>query len=106
MWGCDLGDGDDKFVFGKGGILAGDLFLGGGDDLVRIENGSGTTQHCGLRGRAEGDVIDVSAFFSDPADLEAAVSDTGDDLVIALDKNDELVLVGVADFNAADFGLV
>jgi hypothetical protein len=32
------------------------------------------------------DSIDISAFFSDPADLEAAVSDTGDDLVIALDK--------------------
>jgi hypothetical protein len=100
----DLGAGDDEFVAGKGGILDGDLFLGGGEDLVRIEDGSGTTQIVDFVSGV--DSIDVSAIFSDPADLEAAVSDTGDDLVIALDQNDQLVLVGVPDFNAADFGLV
>jgi hypothetical protein len=100
----DLGAGNDEFVFGKGGVLEGALFLGAGDDVVRIENESGTTQIVDFVSGE--DSIDVSAFFSDPADLAAAVSDTGDDLVIALDKNDELVLVGVPDFNAADFGLV
>ena len=39
-----LGDGDDKFVFGEGGVLTGNLTLGSGDDVVRIENGSGTTR--------------------------------------------------------------
>ena len=38
-----LGDGVHTFVFGNGGTLSGNLFLGGGNDLVLIENGSGTT---------------------------------------------------------------
>jgi len=34
-----LGDGVHTFVFGNGGTLSGNLFLGGGNDLVLIENG-------------------------------------------------------------------
>src|SRR5215813_8785379 len=60
-----LGDGADTFVFGKGGTLDGNLFLGGGDDLVRVERGSGTSFIADfVAGSASGDTIDVSAFFS------------------------------------------
>src|SRR5262249_10877087 len=60
-----LGDGNDTFVFGKGGALAGDLVLGGGDDLVRVEHGSGTSRIADFAaGPAGGDVVDVSDFFA------------------------------------------
>src|SRR5262245_65848650 len=61
----DLGDGADTFVFGQGGTVSGDLFLGGGDDVVRIENGSGTSHIADLAaGNSNGDAIDGSPFFS------------------------------------------
>lgn len=88
-----LGDGADTFVSGKGGSIAGDLFLGGGDDIVFIENGSGTTRIADFgAGDASGDVVDVSAFFSNFADLRSHSSQHGNDTVISLDRNDCLVL--------------
>jgi hypothetical protein len=39
-----------------------------------------------------GDVIDVSAFFSSFGELKAHTSQGGSDAVIALDRNDQLVL--------------
>src|SRR5262249_9794012 len=55
-----LGDGADTFVFGKGGTLAGGLFLGGGDDLVLVERGSGASVIADFAaGAASGDTIDV-----------------------------------------------
>src|SRR5262249_39766315 len=105
----DLGAGADTFVFGKGGTLAGDLFLGDGDDFVRIENGSGTTHIADFAaGAASGDVIDVSAFFSSFSALKAHSHQQGNDVVIDLDRNDQLVLehVQLTTLNAGDFLLV
>jgi len=97
-----LGDGADIFVFGKGGTLAGNLFLGGGHNFIRIENGSGTSQ---IADFGAGDVIDVSTFFSSFGDLEAHSQQSGNDVVITLDHNDHLVLAGVqlSALNAGDF---
>jgi hypothetical protein len=102
----DLGDGADTFVFGKGGALVGNLFLGGGHDLVRVENGSGTSRIADFAaGGPSGDVVDVSAFFSSFGDLEAHSQQSGNDVVITLDHNDHLVLAGVqlSALNAGDF---
>jgi hypothetical protein len=107
----DLGEGDDTFVFGKGGVLDGDLVLGGGDDTVVIEDGSGTSriQDFVAGDAATDDVIDVSAFFfSSFDDLIANSTDSGEGVVIALDPNDVLVLVGVSktDLHGDDFSFV
>jgi len=105
----DLGAGDDEFVAGKGGILIGDLILGGGDDHVLIENGSGTTRIAGFTaGESTEDDIDVSDFFSNLDDLKAESEQIGADVIIALDHNDSLVLVGVQlnTLNADDFWFV
>src|SRR5262249_59201975 len=65
MGNVQLGGGADTFVFGQGGTLAGNLFLGGGDDLVRVEHGSGTSRIADfVAGSTSGDVVDVSAFFA------------------------------------------
>jgi hypothetical protein len=101
-----LGDGTDTFVFGKGGTLAGNLFLGGGDDLVRIEKGSGTAYIADfVAGAASNDVIDVANFFSSFADLTAHSHQSGNDVVINLDHHDQLILAGVHlnALNAGDF---
>ena len=101
-----LGDGADTFVFGKGGTLAGNLFLGGGDDLVRIEKGSGTAYIADfVAGAASNDVIDVANFFSSFADLTAHSHQSGNDVVINLDHHDQLILAGVHlnALNAGDF---
>jgi hypothetical protein len=101
----DLGAGVDTFVFAKGGVLTGDLVLGGDDDIVRIENGSGTSAITDFTGAgvAGGDQIDVSAFFSNFEEMQGAVSQSGADLVVALDPNDTLVLTGVSAVDAGDF---
>ncbi len=101
-----LGDGADTFVFGKGGILNGELFLGGGDDLVRIEDGSGTSQIADFAaGPSSGDVIDVHAFFSSFGALKAHSHQNGQDMIINLDNNDNLNLLNVhlSALNANDF---
>jgi hypothetical protein len=88
-----LGDGDDTFACGKGGSLAGDLFLGGGDDVVLVADGSGTLRIADFEaGAAGGDVVDVSAFFSEFDDVMSHAFQKGGDTVIALDRNDRLVL--------------
>ena len=88
-----LGEGADSFVSGKGGLMAGDLVLGGGDDLVFIKNGSGTTRIADFgAGAASGDVVNVAAFFSNFADLQSKACQRGTDTVITLDRNDCLVL--------------
>ena len=82
------------------------LVLGEGNDLVIVENGSGTTEIADFAaGDASGDQIDVSAFFSTFADLDAANDLSGSDVVIALDHNDTLVLVSVqlSTLNVDDF---
>jgi hypothetical protein len=92
----DLGDGADTFVFGQGGSLSGDLHLGGGDDLVVIENSAGRAEVADfVAGTASGDVIDVSDFFGSFGALLAHAHQRGSDVVIALDHNDTLVLHGV-----------
>jgi hypothetical protein len=104
----DLGDGSDTFVFGHGGTLAGDLFLRGGDDFVRIENGAGTAHIADFAaGAAGGDVIDVSAFFSSFGELQAHSKQQSNDVLITLDHNDKLVLenVQLGALNADDFFL-
>jgi hypothetical protein len=103
------GAGADTFVFGKGGTLAGDLFLGAGDDLVVIENGSGTSHIADFAaGASGGDLVDVSAFFSSFVALQAHSQQQGNDTVITLDHNDKLVLenVQLGALNANDFLLV
>ena len=88
-----LGDGDDTFAGGKGGSLTGELFLGGGDDLVLVVDGAGTLRIADFEaGAGGGDIIDVSAFFSDFGDVLSHASQKGGNTVIALDGNDRLVL--------------
>jgi hypothetical protein len=88
-----LGDGDDTYAGGKGSSLAGDLALGGGDDLVIVADGLGTLRIADFAvGIGGGDIIDVSAFFSDFDDVLAHASQKGGDTVIALDHNDRVVL--------------
>jgi hypothetical protein len=97
----DLGDGADTFVFGKGGSLDGHLFLGGGNDHVVVENGSGTSR---IEDFATGqDVANLSAFFSNFAQVTANSKDTSAGMVITLDHNDQLALVGVHALNPGDF---
>jgi hypothetical protein len=101
-----LGDGNDTFVAGKGGSLAGELFLGGGDDLVRIEKGTGSMRIADFAaGPASGDVIDISAFYSNFADLMAHTGQVGNNVVIDLGRNDQLVLenVNLGALNSDDF---
>src|SRR5262249_13766025 len=101
-----LGDGADTFVFGSGGILDGNLFLGGGKDLVVIENGAGTAKIADFAaGSSNKDVIDVSAFFSSFGDLKAHSQQTSEGVIIALDADDVLVLgsVQLSSLNSGDF---
>ena len=105
----DLGGGADTFIAGKGGSVAGDVSLGGGDDVVVVQNGSGTTEIADFAaGVLNGDVINVSAFFSDFDDLLDQSSQQGADVVIALDHNDTLVLsnLQLSVLTAGDFLLV
>jgi hypothetical protein len=97
-----LGDGIDTFVCATGSNLAGDLFLGGDIDFVRVENGTGTTR---IADFAAGDIINVSAFFSDFDDLVAHAIQRGSDVVIALDSNDTLILANlqISQLSAGDF---
>src|SRR5262245_2762933 len=106
MGNVQLGGGADTFVFGKGGTLAGNLFLGGGDDLVRVERGSGTSAIADfVAGSASGDTIDVSAFFSTFAELAAHSRQSGNDVIIDLGHHDQLILgnVQLSVLNAGDF---
>jgi hypothetical protein len=89
----DLGDGADSIVFGRGGTITGEVLLGGGDDVVRVEDGSGTSR---IADFVAGDVIDVAAFFSSFAELSAHSQQQGSTIVIALDHNDRLVLENVS----------
>ncbi len=101
-----LGDGNDVFVDGKGGSLTGDLFLGGGDDLVQIEKGSGSMHIADFAaGPTFGDIIDISAFYSNFTDLMAHSRQVGTDVVIGLGHNNQLVLENekLNMFNAGDF---
>jgi hypothetical protein len=83
-----LGDGADTFIFAKGGSLSGDLYLGGGDDLVRIEKGAGSAHIADFAaGPAAGDVIDVSAFFASLGDLKAHSSQHSNDVVVDLGRS-------------------
>ncbi len=87
-------------------MIAGDLVLGGGDDLVFIENGSGTTRIADFgAGAASGDVVNVAAFFSNFADLQSHSSQRGNDTDITLDRSDCLVLENtqVTTLNDGDF---
>jgi hypothetical protein len=102
----DLGYGADTFVFARGGNVAGEVVLGAGDDLARIENGSGTTRIADfVAGAPGGDVVDVSVFFSTVAELLAHSVQRGGDVVINLDHNDRLVLenVRLSALNDGDF---
>jgi hypothetical protein len=105
----DLGGGADTFTFGMGGVLAGALTLGAGDDLVITENSGGKMRIADFAaGAASGDVIDVSAFFDDFNDLLTSSAQQGNDVVIALDNNDRLILenLQLGALNAGDFWFV
>lgn len=92
----DLGNGADRFVFGKGGTLSGDLLLGEGDDRVVVEDGSGKSLIADfVAGAGSDDRIDVSAFFTNFDDLTAHSHQSGADVIIDLDHNDQLVLKNV-----------
>jgi len=102
----DLGDGADTFVFGNGGRVQGEVFLGGGDDLVVIESGAGSAEIADFAaGDTGGDVLDVSAFFTSLAGLQAHSRQQGGDLIVALDHNGTLVLnnVQLGALNTGDF---
>ena len=101
-----LGDGNDTFVFGKNGSVLGNLFLGGGDDLVYIEKNSGSMSIADFAaGSAGGDVIDISAFYSNFGDLIAHAHQVDNNTVIDLGHNDHLVLADVklSALDAGDF---
>ena len=101
-----LGDGADTFVFGNGGRVQGEVFLGGGDDLVVIENGAGSAEIADFAaGDTGGDVLDVSLFFTNLAELQAHSQQQGSDLRVALDHNDTLILnnVQLSALNTGDF---
>jgi hypothetical protein len=102
-----LGDGNDTFVAGKGGTLTGNLFLGGGADLVRVENGSGATDIADfVTAGSTHDKIDISSFFANFNDLIAHSQQISNDVVITLDHhNDQVILQGVqlGALNAGDF---
>jgi hypothetical protein len=101
-----LGQGADTFVFGSSGSLDGNLFLGGGKDLVVIENGAGTAKIADFAaGSSNKDVIDVSAFFSSFSDLKAHTKQSGNDVIINLDQNDVLILgnIQLNSLNTGDF---
>ena len=85
------GDGEETVI--NHGRIVGDLVLGGGDDIVLVADGAGTLRIADLEaGAAGGDVVDVSAFFSDFDDVMAHAFQKGGDTIIALDRNDRLVL--------------
>jgi hypothetical protein len=91
-----LGDGNDAFVSGKGSSFADELFLGGGDDLVRVEKGSSSLRIADFSpGNSSGDVIDISAFYSNFTDLMSHSHQVGDNVIIDLGHNDQLVLENV-----------
>jgi hypothetical protein len=93
-----LGSGDDTYVAARGGELRGVIFSGDGDDTFVFHDGSGRTQVADFEaGAGSGDVLDVSAFgFDSFADVTAATQQNGSDLVIELDRNDQIVLSGVS----------
>jgi hypothetical protein len=104
-----LGAGDDTFVFGKGGSVSGDVALGSGNDLVLVEDGSGLSRIADFAaGDASGDMIDVSAFFSNFNQLTAHAHQRGANVVIDLDRNDTLVLenVSLANLKVGDFDFI
>jgi hypothetical protein len=106
LGGVVLGDGADTFVFGKGGTLSGNLFLGKGNDLVVVEDGSGKSRIADfVAGAGSDDRIDVSAFFSSIDDLTAHSHQSGNDVIITLDRNDQLTLANVQliGLHAGDF---
>src|SRR5258708_39957848 len=91
-----LGGGADTFVFGSGGRLTGMLFLGGGNDLVRIEKASGSMTIADFEAGPGGkDIIDISAFYSSFAALKAHSYQSGNDVVVGLGHSDQLVLAKV-----------
>ena len=102
-----LGGGDDTYLAGRGGTLAGLLTLGAGDDLVILCDGSGRTVISDfLAGTGSDDVLDVSAFdFHNLAGVLAAARQVGNDVVISLDRDDQVVLKNVTfgQLSADDF---
>jgi hypothetical protein len=64
----------------NGGNVAGDVFLGEGDDLANIQDGSGSTVIADFVAGGADDQIDLSEFsFSDLGDLAAHTSGNGND---------------------------
>jgi hypothetical protein len=79
-------------VFGRGGSVTGNVLLGGGNDLIEIEDGSGLSRIADFSADGPNDAIDVSAFFSNFGQVQAHAHQHGGDVVINLDRNDTLVL--------------
>ncbi|MBH5401556.1 hypothetical protein HZZ13_27770 [Bradyrhizobium sp. CNPSo 4010] len=102
-----LGDGADTFVLGSHGHLAGKLYLGGGNDLVRIERDAGSMRVADFAaGTTSGDAVDLSAYFSSFDQVMAHSRQAGSDVVVEL-GHDRLVLehVQLAALNGGDFVL-
>ena len=101
-----LGSGADTFVFATGGRLTGMLFIGGGNDSVQIEKGSGSMTIADFAaGPATKDIIDISAFYSNFGDLKAHSYQQGSNVVIGLGNSDQLTLANVklSSLDAGDF---
>ena len=90
----ELNGGDDTYVAARGGELRGAVFSGGGDDTFVFHDGSGRTQVGDFEaGAGSTDTLDISAFgFDTFADVLAASSQVGSDVIISLDRNDQVVL--------------
>jgi hypothetical protein len=94
----ELGSGDDTYVAASGGELRGSIFSGDGNDTFVFHDGSGRTQVADFEaGAGSADILDVSAFgFDTFADVLDAARQDGSDLVIRLDRNDQVVLSDVS----------
>jgi hypothetical protein len=104
-----LGNGADTFVSGEASSLTGMLFLGGGDDLVDIEKGSRSMTIADfVAGPAANDIIDISAFYSNFADLKVHSYQQDKNVVIGLAGNNQLTLANVtlSALDANDFKFV
>jgi hypothetical protein len=90
----ELGSGDDTYVAANGGELRGVIFSGEGDDTFVFHDGSGRTRVGDFEaGIGTTDTLDVSAFgFDTFADVLTASSQVGSDVIISLDRNDQVVL--------------
>jgi hypothetical protein len=90
----ELNGGDDTYVAARGGQLRGVIFSGEGDDTFVFHDGSGRSEVADFEaGAGSDDILDVSAFgFDTFADVLGVTRQVGSDVIISLDRNDQVVL--------------